>query len=104
MGRMGEFMEKLVNPVYDYLEILERKNFNEMLDLAVASSSIDLFNAILDNCENIDYDKFGSAVIWAFIDRDYDNEDRMLELIRRIDGHAERIIDFLIVNLLLLFN
>ena len=25
MGRMGEFMEKLTNPVLDYLEVLEGK-------------------------------------------------------------------------------
>jgi len=93
---MGEFMEKLTNPVLDYLEVLERKDFNEMLALAEISSSLNLFNTILDNCENIDYDKFGNAVVHAFGNCNYYSDEHMLELIGRTDGHAERIIDFLI--------
>ena len=90
MGRMGEFMEKLTNPVLDYLEVLEGKNFDEMLDLAFLTSDISLFRVILDYCENIDYDKFSSAAIKGLTD------EKICELVEYMDGHAEKLIGYLL--------
>ena len=90
MGRMGEFMEKLTNPVLDYLEVLEGKNFDEMLDLAFLTSDISLFRVILDYCENIDYDKFSSAAIKGL------NDEKICELVEYMDGHAEKLIGYLL--------
>ena len=90
MGRMGEFMEKLTNPVLDSLEVLEGKNFDEMLDLAFLTSDISLFRVILDYCENIDYDKFSSAAIKGL------NDEKICELVEYMDGHAEKLIGYLL--------